>query len=93
MNVCATKTYVPLKGNRSNVGQTAWALMALILAGQVFSSRDKLRVHFIVSISTPMVYYCIQSKCFSILFLNFVYRLREIQLPFIVLQSYSLILS
>jgi len=29
---------VPLEGNRSNVGQTAWALLALILAGQVFSS-------------------------------------------------------
>jgi len=31
------KTYVALEGNRSHVTQTAWALMALILTGQVFS--------------------------------------------------------
>ncbi|WVY92390.1 hypothetical protein V8G54_031478, partial [Vigna mungo] len=31
---CPMKTYVPLEGNRSNIGQTAWALMALIHAGQ-----------------------------------------------------------
>jgi len=32
---------VPLEGNRSNVGQTAWALMVLIRAGQVFSSSSR----------------------------------------------------
>ncbi|WJX86412.1 Beta-amyrin synthase [Trifolium repens] len=31
---CSQKTYVPLEGGRSNVVQTAWALMALIHAGQ-----------------------------------------------------------
>ncbi|TKY72088.1 Beta-amyrin synthase [Spatholobus suberectus] len=33
---CPRKMYVPLEGNRSNIVQTAWVLMALIHAGQVF---------------------------------------------------------
>uniref|UniRef100_A0A7N0VCJ8 Terpene cyclase/mutase family member n=1 Tax=Kalanchoe fedtschenkoi TaxID=63787 RepID=A0A7N0VCJ8_KALFE len=32
---CPAKKYVPLDGNRSNLVQTAWALMGLIHAGQV----------------------------------------------------------
>ncbi|KAL9320903.1 hypothetical protein ACSQ67_012742 [Phaseolus vulgaris] len=40
---CPMKTYVPLEGNRSNVGQTAWALLALILAGQ--AERDPTPLH------------------------------------------------
>nr|POF00245.1 beta-amyrin synthase 1 [Quercus suber] len=31
---CPNKEYVPLEGNRSNVVQTAWAMMGLIHAGQ-----------------------------------------------------------
>ncbi|AET01561.1 beta-amyrin synthase [Medicago truncatula] len=31
---CSQKTYVPLEGGRSNIVQTAWALMGLIHAGQ-----------------------------------------------------------
>ena len=34
---CAMKTYVALEGNRSHVTQTAWALLGLLHAGQVFS--------------------------------------------------------
>ncbi|KAL9320898.1 hypothetical protein ACSQ67_012737 [Phaseolus vulgaris] len=41
---CSMKTYVPLEGNRSNVGQTAWALMVLIRAGQ--TERDPSPLHY-----------------------------------------------
>ncbi|ESW19794.1 hypothetical protein PHAVU_006G156000 [Phaseolus vulgaris] len=40
---CPMKTYVHLEGNRSNVGQTAWALLALILGGQ--AERDPTPLH------------------------------------------------
>jgi len=37
--------YIPLEGNRSNVVQTAWAMMALIHAGQV-QTFSILHLHF-----------------------------------------------
>ncbi|KAK7332259.1 hypothetical protein VNO80_29008 [Phaseolus coccineus] len=40
---CTKKMYVPLEGNRSNIAQTAWALMALIHAGQ--ADRDSIPLH------------------------------------------------
>ncbi|KAK8468929.1 hypothetical protein PHAVU_006G156700 [Phaseolus vulgaris] len=40
---CPKKIYVPLEGNRSNVAQTAWALMALIHGGQ--AHRDAIPLH------------------------------------------------
>ncbi|KAF7815972.1 beta-amyrin synthase [Senna tora] len=40
---CPKKTYVPLDGNRSNVVQTAWALIGLIRAGQ--AERDLTPLH------------------------------------------------
>jgi len=36
------KMYVPLEGNRSNIAQTAWVLIALIHSGQVFFCLSKI---------------------------------------------------
>ncbi|XP_039172111.1 beta-amyrin synthase [Eucalyptus grandis] len=41
---CPKKEYVPLEGNRSNLVQTAWAMMGLIHAGQV-SREDPTPLH------------------------------------------------
>ncbi|KAI4331142.1 hypothetical protein MLD38_029358 [Melastoma candidum] len=40
---CPDKVYIPLEGNRSNLVQTAWALMGLIHAGQ--AERDPMPLH------------------------------------------------
>ncbi|CAH8388869.1 unnamed protein product [Eruca vesicaria subsp. sativa] len=40
---CSEKRYIGLEGGRSNLVQTAWALMALILTGQ--AERDPLPLH------------------------------------------------
>ncbi|KAL3743704.1 hypothetical protein ACJRO7_018900 [Eucalyptus globulus] len=40
---CPRKKYIPLEGNRSNLVQTAWAMMGLIHAGQ--AKRDPAALH------------------------------------------------
>jgi beta-amyrin synthase len=40
---CPKKQYVPLEGNRSNLAQTAWAMMGLIYGGQ--AERDPKPLH------------------------------------------------
>ncbi|KAL9320906.1 hypothetical protein ACSQ67_012745 [Phaseolus vulgaris] len=40
---CPKKMYVPLEGNRSNIAQTAWVLIALIHSGQ--AHRDAIPLH------------------------------------------------
>ncbi|KAI9115817.1 hypothetical protein K1719_013486 [Acacia pycnantha] len=40
---CPKKMYVPLEGSRSNVAQTAWAMMGLMYAGQ--AERDPTPLH------------------------------------------------
>ncbi|GAB2225948.1 hypothetical protein Droror1_Dr00021729 [Drosera rotundifolia] len=40
---CTSKGYVPLKGNKSNLVQTSWAMMGLIFAGQ--AQRDPSPLH------------------------------------------------